>query len=182
MCLSLLGMMNTMSQVSTTQIPSSMTIQSSSMGSLVTAPLPVASAWGAKPHISYATATGSVEKPENHDSGVDVSDQPNSASSSTRSSPSAENKLKNEKVTIVPHPPFLYHFQFNQPKQKCSQSLHGYFFVLFSFEIHLILLNLSKICFKTSSMTHHLRTQCKVRISIFFCTYQISQEVNLIHA
>lgn len=104
MCLSLLGMMNTMSQVSTTQIPSSMTIQSSSMGSLVTAPLPVASAWGAKPHISYATATGSVEKPENHDSGVDVSDQPNSASSSTRSSPSAENKLKNEKVTNVPHP------------------------------------------------------------------------------
>lgn len=92
------GMMNTMSQVSTTQIPSSMTIQSSSMGSLVTAPLPVASAWGAKPHISYATATGSVEKPENHDSGVDVSDQPNSASSSTRSSPSAENKLKNEKA------------------------------------------------------------------------------------
>lgn len=98
-------MMKMMSQVSTTQIPSSMTIQSSSMGSLVTAPLPVASAWGAKPHISYATATGSVEKPENHDSGVDVSDQPNSASSSTRSSPSAENKLKNEKVTNVPHPP-----------------------------------------------------------------------------
>lgn len=99
-----------MSQVSTTQIPSSMTIQSSSIGPLVNAPIPVASAWGTKPAISYAAATGSVDKPENHDSGVDVSDQPNSASSSTRSSPSAENKLKNEKVTNVAHPPVFVLF------------------------------------------------------------------------
>ncbi|XP_078324244.1 uncharacterized protein LOC111125384 isoform X5 [Crassostrea virginica] len=66
------GMMNTMTQVSTTQIPSSMGIQNNTIGTLVTAPLPVASAWGSKPPISYATATGSVEKPENHDSGVDA--------------------------------------------------------------------------------------------------------------
>lgn len=113
------GMMNTMTQVSTTQIPSSMGIQNNTMGTLVTAPLPVASAWGSKPPISYATATGSVEKPENHDSGVDVSDQPNSASSSTRSSPSAENKLKNEKVTNVPHPTqFLYKFSSISQKKK----------------------------------------------------------------
>lgn len=131
MCLSLLGMMNTMSQVSTTQIPSSMTIQSSSMGSLVTAPLPVASAWGAKPHISYATATGSVEKPENHDSGVDVSDQPNSASSSTRSSPSAENKLKNEKVTNVPHPRFCTIFSsINQNKNVVKVCMDIFLFCL----------------------------------------------------
>ena len=34
-----------------------------------------------------------VDKADNHDSGIDVSDQPNSAASSTRSSPSADNKL-----------------------------------------------------------------------------------------
>ncbi|XP_061164829.1 protein PRRC2C-like isoform X2 [Saccostrea echinata] len=67
--------MNMMPQVTTGQIPNSVTIQNSNMGSLVTAPLPVASAWGSKPPISYAAATGSVEKPENHDSGVDAIQQ-----------------------------------------------------------------------------------------------------------
>lgn len=101
------GMMKTMSQVSTTQIPSSMTIQSSSMGSLVTAPLPVASAWGAKPHISYATATGSVEKPENHDSGVDAihpeDDKLSNAEKSSFGSPKPQRQPKitrSEKVSV----------------------------------------------------------------------------------
>jgi hypothetical protein len=96
-----------------------MTIQNSSIGPLVNAPIPVASAWGTKPPISYAAATGSVDKPENHDSGVDVSDQPNSASSSTRSSPSAENKLKTEKVTNVAHPPVFVLFSWIKKKKVC---------------------------------------------------------------
>lgn len=62
------------------------------------APLPPANAWTTK-SISYAAVTGSasssqMDKNDQHDSGIDVSDLPNSAESSTRSSPSAENKLK----------------------------------------------------------------------------------------
>lgn len=76
----------------------------------VSAPIPTVSAWASKP-ISYAAVTGAVsaqvsaavmdnkfDKGDQHDSGIDVSDQPNSAGSSTRSSPSAENKLKIDKV------------------------------------------------------------------------------------
>ncbi|KAL3872322.1 hypothetical protein ACJMK2_040253 [Sinanodonta woodiana] len=71
------------------------------------APAPVVNAWN-KP-ISFAAITGSVQvqvsatetsskfdKGDQHDSGIDVSDHPNSAGSSTRSSPSAENKLKRD--------------------------------------------------------------------------------------
>lgn len=75
----------------------------------IPAPLPPVNAWTAK-STSYAAAavTGSslpqmvdskFDKGDQHDSGIDVSDQPNSAGSSTRSSPSAENKLRTEKVT-----------------------------------------------------------------------------------
>ena len=39
------------------------------------------------------------DKGDQHDSGIDVSDQPNSGGSSTRSSPSTENKLKTDKVS-----------------------------------------------------------------------------------
>ncbi|XP_063423806.1 protein PRRC2C-like isoform X4 [Mytilus trossulus] len=73
----------------------------------IPAPLPPVNAWTAK-STSYAAAavTGSslpqmvdskFDKGDQHDSGIDVSDQPNSAGSSTRSSPSAENKLRTEK-------------------------------------------------------------------------------------
>lgn len=75
----------------------------------IPAPLPSVNAWTTKP-ISYAAATvtrsslqqmvdNKYDKGDQHDSGIDVSDQPNSAGSSTRSSPSAENKLRSEKVT-----------------------------------------------------------------------------------
>lgn len=75
----------------------------------IPAPLPQVNAWATK-SISYAAVTvtgGSLpqmvdnkfDKGDQHDSGIDVSDQPNSAGSSTRSSPSAENKLRSEKVT-----------------------------------------------------------------------------------
>ncbi|XP_048776168.2 protein PRRC2C-like isoform X5 [Ostrea edulis] len=101
------GMMNMMSQVSTTQIPSSMTIQSSSIGPLVNAPIPVASAWGTKPAISYAAATGSVDKPENHDSGVDAIHQEddklanNSKSSFGSPKPQRQPKItRSEKVSV----------------------------------------------------------------------------------
>ena len=39
------------------------------------------------------------DKGDQHDSGIDVSDPPNSGGSSTRSSPSTENKLKTDKVS-----------------------------------------------------------------------------------
>lgn len=46
------------------------------------------------------------DKGDQHDSGIDVSDHPNSGGSSTRSSPSTENKIavpKLEKVHILFH-------------------------------------------------------------------------------
>ncbi|XP_041368189.1 protein PRRC2C-like isoform X2 [Gigantopelta aegis] len=72
--------------------------------SMTPAPIPTVSAWS-KP-ISFAITVGAgpnqtamepkFDKGDQHDSGIDVSDQPNSAASSTRSSPSAENKLKDD--------------------------------------------------------------------------------------
>ena len=72
--------------------------------SMTPAPIPTVSAWS-KP-ISFAITVGTgasqpameakFDKGDQHDSGIDVSDQPNSAASSTRSSPSAENKLKDD--------------------------------------------------------------------------------------
>lgn len=74
---------------------------------LAPAPIPQVNAWN-KP-ISFASVTGSVtvsaepklDKGDQHDSGIDVSDQPNSGGSSTRSSPSTENKLKTDKVKTM---------------------------------------------------------------------------------
>ena len=44
---------------------------------------------------------GKFDKGDQHDSGIDVSDgQPNSAASSTRSSPSADNKLKDSETKV----------------------------------------------------------------------------------
>ncbi|KAK6196347.1 hypothetical protein SNE40_001588 [Patella caerulea] len=67
-------------------------------GPTALAPVPTVSAW-TKPINFAVNNTGhelKFEKGDNHDSGIDVSDQPNSAASSTRSSPSAENKLKDD--------------------------------------------------------------------------------------
>ncbi|CAL1533961.1 unnamed protein product [Lymnaea stagnalis] len=52
-------------------------------------------------HIVVNPADVKVDKGDQHDSGIDVSDQPNSAASSTRSSPSADNKLITS--TTIPH-------------------------------------------------------------------------------
>ncbi|XP_059171972.1 protein PRRC2C-like isoform X2 [Physella acuta] len=96
-----------------------------SISSLTPAPAPAISAWS-KP-INFSASVGSVgsqnqqvstahsvsvqhavipadpklDKGDQHDSGIDVSDQPNSAASSTRSSPSADNKLITS--STVPH-------------------------------------------------------------------------------
>nr|KAI8748881.1 protein PRRC2C-like [Biomphalaria glabrata] len=50
-------------------------------------------------HVSAVDVKG--DRGDQHDSGIDVSDQPNSAASSTRSSPSADNKLITS--TTIPH-------------------------------------------------------------------------------
>lgn len=96
-----------------------------SISSLTPAPAPAISAWS-KP-INFSASVGPVgsqnqqvstahsvsvqhavipadpklDKGDQHDSGIDVSDQPNSAASSTRSSPSADNKLITS--STVPH-------------------------------------------------------------------------------
>ncbi|KAL5011924.1 hypothetical protein ScPMuIL_010475 [Solemya velum] len=84
--------------------PRAVTHQTAAVTVLAPAPMPQVNAW-TKP-ISFASVTGSVtvsaeqklDKGDQHDSGIDVSDQPNSGGSSTRSSPSTENKLKTDKT------------------------------------------------------------------------------------
>ncbi|XP_025111993.1 protein PRRC2A-like isoform X2 [Pomacea canaliculata] len=54
--------------------------------------------------VSVSVGDSKFDKGDQHDSGVDVSDgQPNSASSSTRSSPSADNKLKDSETKVGEH-------------------------------------------------------------------------------
>merc|ERR1719483_269653 len=95
--------------LTTTIVNSNKTSLSSSIGSLAPAPAPAISAWS-KP-INFSTSSPGAapvrasrggqqvvvadtkDKGDNHDSGIDVSDQPNSAASSTRSSPSADDKI-----------------------------------------------------------------------------------------
>lgn len=76
--------------------------------SLSSAPVPSVNAWN-KP-ISFAAVTGmqvqvgqeqKFDKGDQHDSGIDVSDHPNSGGSSTRSSPSTENKIAVPKLEKI---------------------------------------------------------------------------------
>ena len=72
------------------------------MGLPVPAPAPAVNAWD-KP-IKLAVTDGALgdpskyDKGDQHDSGIDISEPHNSASSSTRSSPSAENKIKGDDI------------------------------------------------------------------------------------
>ena len=75
----------------------------------VPAPAPAVNAWE-KPISIVLSQTANVappaaipadvkfDKSDQHDSGIDISEPQNSANSSTRSSPSAENKLKTDDI------------------------------------------------------------------------------------
>lgn len=67
-----------------------------------TSSLPVAAQHSQQPALLPALVDGKLDKGDQHDSGIDVSDQPNSATSSTRSSPSADNKLLAAMTTPQP--------------------------------------------------------------------------------
>lgn len=69
----------------------------------VPAPVPAVNAWNKPINFNGNSTPGQnigeprgFDKGDQHDSGIDVSDPPNSAGSSQRSSPSAENKIKDD--------------------------------------------------------------------------------------
>ncbi len=76
------------------------------MGMPIPAPAPAVNAWD-KPINLATSAIGSnaeqikFDKSDQHDSGIDISEPQNSASSSTRSSPSSDNKVKGNVMSKV---------------------------------------------------------------------------------
>lgn len=98
----------------TTIVNSKSTSLPVSVITLPPAPAPAISAWskpinfGPTQHAGQRANQQVSDKPhdkgDNHDSGIDVSDQPNSAASSTRSSPSADNKLVSPNTMPPSHP------------------------------------------------------------------------------
>ena len=94
--------------------------------SMTPAPVPTISAWSKPINFAHATSNGGQQPSvpasqqaavvvpadmkldkggDQHDSGIDVSDQPNSPSSSTRSSPSGDSGNKLIISTNIPHSP-----------------------------------------------------------------------------
>ncbi|KAL4218896.1 cell differentiation [Mactra antiquata] len=88
-----------------TQMAQQQSQAAQSQPALAPAPVPSVNAWN-KP-INFAAVPGmqvqeaKYDKGDQHDSGIDVSDHPNSGGSSTRSSPSTENKLAVPKLEKI---------------------------------------------------------------------------------
>ena len=80
-----------------------------SMGIHIPAPAPPVNAWDKPISLTTTAPTVSIpacdtkypDKGDQHDSGIDISEPINSGASSTRSSPSAENKMKNDDIRRV---------------------------------------------------------------------------------